>query len=190
VIDIGAGDGLWVYQSARMDPDRFYIGIEPNPRTLEKISEKIHRRPERGGAPNVLYAQASVEDLPPELDGAANEIHVQFPWGSLLRAVAAGDVMTLSGLRRICAPGASLEVVMSFHPERDRSELERLGLSPVSISDIDTLLAPRYQAAGFDVTERAVMAAPAWTRFQTTWGKRLRSDSSRVVVFLRCQALA
>src|SRR5262245_25665122 len=82
IIDIGTGDGLFVYQSAKRNPDKFYIGIDASAAALEKISEKIHRKPAKGGLPNVLFIQASVEDLPSELDGAADEIHIHFPWGS------------------------------------------------------------------------------------------------------------
>ena len=70
MIDLGTGDGLFVYQSARENPRKFYIGIDPSPRPLEKISEKIHRKAEKGGLPNALFLQASLEDLPRELDGA------------------------------------------------------------------------------------------------------------------------
>src|SRR6185295_10593129 len=109
IIDIGTGDGRFVYQSARRNPNKFYIGIDPNTRPLEKISEKIHRK--KGGAPNALFIQSAVEDLPAELDGVANEVHVHFPWGSLLRAVASGDIEVMRNLRRICAADGLLEVV-------------------------------------------------------------------------------
>src|SRR4030095_12209095 len=101
----------FVYQSARRNRQKFYIGIDANPRPLEKISEKIHRKPEKGGLPNVLFLQAAVEDLPAELGGVADEIHVHFPWGSLLRAMATGEVAVLCNLRRLCVPGALLEVI-------------------------------------------------------------------------------
>ena len=75
--------------------------------------------------------------LPSELNGVADEVHVHFPWGSLLRAVATGEIAVLRNLRRICAPGALLEVVIGLDPERDQSEIERLGLTPLSIEFID-----------------------------------------------------
>jgi len=62
------------------NPQRFYIGIDANAQPLEKISEKIYRKPTKGGLPNVLFVQAAVEALPPELDGVADEIHIHFPW--------------------------------------------------------------------------------------------------------------
>jgi 16S rRNA (adenine(1408)-N(1))-methyltransferase len=123
IVDIGTEDGVFVYQSARRNPRKLYIGVDANPRPLEKISEKIHRKPAKGGAPNALFVQAAVEDLPPELDGVADEVHVHFPWGSLLRAMATGDPAVLRNLRRICSPGALLEVVIGVDPERDRGEV-------------------------------------------------------------------
>jgi ubiquinone/menaquinone biosynthesis C-methylase UbiE len=71
IIDLGTGDGSFVYQSARRHPDQFYIGIDAESSALEKVSEKIHRKPEKGGAANILFIQAAVEDLPSELDGVA-----------------------------------------------------------------------------------------------------------------------
>jgi 16S rRNA (adenine(1408)-N(1))-methyltransferase len=66
VIDIGTGDGLFVFESARQNARKFYIGIDASARPLEKISEKIHRKPAKGGLPNVLFLHAAVEDLPSE----------------------------------------------------------------------------------------------------------------------------
>jgi 16S rRNA (adenine(1408)-N(1))-methyltransferase len=62
IVDIGTGDGRFVYQSARENPRKFYIGIDPNVRPLEKISEKIYRKPAKGGATNALFDQAALED--------------------------------------------------------------------------------------------------------------------------------
>jgi 16S rRNA (adenine(1408)-N(1))-methyltransferase len=184
VIDIGTGDGLFVYQSARRNPNKFYIGVDANPRPLEKVSEKVQRKPIRGGLSNVLFIQAAVEDLPSELDGVADEVHVHFPWGSLLRAVAAGDTEVLRNLRRICSSEALLEVVIGLDPERDSSEIERLELRPLSLEHIDTVLAPKYRSAGFEILERGIIAASQWPEFQTSWAKRLKGNTSRILTYI------
>lgn len=184
VIDIGTGDGLFVYRCAQKNPHKFYIGVDANPRPLEKISEKIHRKPAKGGLPNVLFIQSAVEDLPVELDGVADEVHVHFPWGSLLRAVASGDRAVLQSLRRICAPGALLEVVMGIDLERDRSEMERLGLQSLSVSFIDSVLALKYREAGFEVMETGALSPSEWVKLQSSWAKRLRGGESRTVLYI------
>jgi 16S rRNA (adenine(1408)-N(1))-methyltransferase len=189
VIDIGTGDGVFVYQSARRNPKKLYIGVDANPRPLEKVSEKIRRKPAKGGLPNALFVQAAVEDLPPELDGVADEVHVHFPWGSLLRAMATGDRGVLQNLRRICSPGALLEVVVGLDPDQDRGEMERLGLPPVSLSYIDATLVPRYREAGFEVLERGLLSASDWARLQTSWAKRLQGGGNRSVFYIIAQTL-
>lgn len=189
IIDIGTGDGRFVYQSARQNPNKFYIGIDPNVRPLEKISEKIHRKPSKGGAPNVLFVQAAVEDLPPELDGVADEVHVHFPWGSLLRVFAAGDVDLLRIVRRICSTGAMLEVVLGLDPSRDRSEIERLELPELSLEFVDRVLVPRYASAGFEITERGIRPASEWPEFNTSWAKRLQGNEQRPIIYLIARAV-
>ena len=189
IIDLGTGDGRFVYQSARRNPKKFYIGIDLNVRPLEKISEKMYRKPSKGGAPNVLFIQAAVEDLPAELNGVADELHVHFPWGSLLGAVATGDLVVLQNLRRICAAGALLEVVVGLDPTRDQSEIERLGLPPISLAYIDQTLAPHYAGAGFQMTERGIMPAADWPEFNTSWAKRLHQNDQRVLTYLIARAV-
>ena len=188
IIDIGTGDGRFVYQSARRNPNKFCIGIDPNTRPLEKISEKIHRKPAKGGAPNVLFVQSALEDLPSELDGVANEVHVHFPWGSLLRAVATGDAALLQNLRRICADDALLEVVIGIDPVRDKSEIERLGLRTLTLETIDDELRPPYLAAGFEIVERGIIAASEWPEFETSWAKRLHGNDQRPITYLIARA--
>jgi len=188
IIDIGTGDGRFVYQSARRNPKKFYIGIDPNTRPLEKISEKIHRKPAKGGAPNVLFIQSAIEDLPDELNGVANEVHIHFPWGSLLRAVATGDVTLLQKLRRICAADALLEVVIGIDPVRDKSELERVGLQPLTLEVVDDVLVPNYAAAGLEIIERGMIAASDWPEFETSWAKRLQGNEQRPITYLIARA--
>ncbi len=189
VIDIGTGDGHFVYRLAQRNPKKFFIGVDANPRPLEKISEKIHRNPAKGGLPNVLFLQASVEELPLELDGVADEVHIHFPWGSLLRAVANGDEKILRSLRRVCSQEALLEIVIGLDAERDRTEIERLGLRPLSIEFIDAELRGRYQSAGFEIAERGVLPSWEWPKMETSWAKRLGGSEGREVIYIIARAI-
>jgi 16S rRNA (adenine(1408)-N(1))-methyltransferase len=189
VIDIGTGDGVFVSQAARQNPDKFYIGLDANTRPLEKLSEKIHRKPAKGGLPNVLFIQAAVEALPPELEGVADEIHIHFPWGSLLRAVATGDEAVLRNLRCICAPGALMEIILGLDPERDRSEIEALGLKPLTSHFLEATLIPRYEASGFKVLDKGMFSPAEWPNLKTSWAKRLQGNTDRVLTYIIAQAV-
>jgi 16S rRNA (adenine(1408)-N(1))-methyltransferase len=188
VVDIGTGDGRFVYQSARLSPDRFFIGVDANPQALLKISEKIYRKPAKGGLPNVLFVQAAVENLPAEFAEVADEIHIHFPWGSLLRGIALGEPEVLGNLRRICAPLCLLEIIIGLDPERDRTEIARLGLPALSHEYLETILPDRYRAAGFDVLETGVLSQGDWSHLETSWARKLFGNTERKVVYLIARA--
>lgn len=185
VIDIGTGDGRFVSAAARANPNKFYIGIDANVKPLEKISMKATRK--KGGLPNVLFVQAAVEDLPEELNETADEIHIHFPWGSLLRAVVLGDEEILKSLRRISASECLLEIVIGIDEERDRYEIERLALPKLSPEYLEKVLIPKYKSAGFDILERGILNSSEWSKLETSWARRLQGGSEREVVYLILQ---
>jgi len=188
IVDIGTGDGRFVYQSARENPAKFYVGIDANTRSLEKISMKATRRPARGGATNVVFVQAAVENLPDELNDTADEIHIHFPWGSLLRAILIGDGAVLRNLHRISTPGCLLEVVIGIDPNRDRAEVERLSLPSVSPDYLKNMLAPNYEAAGFFIRESSAVSPESWSHLKSSWARRLKGNDQRQVVYFIAEA--
>lgn len=189
VVDIGTGDGRFVYRSAQSNPRKFYIGIDANAAPLEKISMKATRKAAKGGLPNVLFVQAAIENLPDELNAAADEIHIHFPWGSLLRTVALGDEDALRSLRRISAPEGILEIIIGIDEERDRTEIERLDLPPLSDEYLQETLLPKYEKAGFEILEGGVLSPSEWSRLETSWARKLQSGSNRKVFYMVFQSV-
>lgn len=187
-MDIGTGDGRFVYQSARENPSKFYLGIDANAQPLRKISMKATRQPAKGGATNLLFVQAAVEDFPDELNDTADEIHIHFPWGSLLRAIALGAEQVLRSLHRISAPGCLLEVVIGIDPRRDRAEVERLNLPPLSAEYLKHVMTPRFEAAGFSVRESGAVSADEWGHLKSSWARRLKGNDQRQVVYFIAEA--
>ncbi len=189
VVDIGTGDGRFVYNCARANPKKFYIGIDANTKPLEKISMKATRKTAKGGLPNVLFVQAAVENLPEELNETADEIHIHFPWGSLLRAVVAGDETVLQSLRRICAPDCFVEIVIGIDEERDKSEIERLELPRLSANYLEDVLVPKYETAGFEILEKGILSSSDWSKLETSWARKLQAGENRKVIYLILEAV-
>ena len=184
VIDIGTGDGRFVSVAARENPNKFYIGVDANTKPLEKPSMKATRKPAKGGLPNAMFVQAAVEDLPEELDGVADEIHIHFPWGSLLRAVTTADEKALASLRRIAAPGCLLEIVIGLDPIRDKTEIERLDIPELTPVFLHSYLFPKYNAAGFQLTDHGALQRDEWQRLDTSWARRLSVNDGRRVIYV------
>lgn len=189
VLDIGTGDGRFVYRSAAENPRKFYIGIDANAAPLEKISMKATRKPAKGGLPNVLFVQAAIENLPEELNASADEIHIHFPWGSLLKSVALGDEDALASLRRIAAPECVLEIIIGIDETRDKTEIERLGLPPLTEDFLQNDLIPKYKQSGFEILESGALNPAEWSRLETSWARKLQNGSNRKVVYMVFQAV-
>lgn len=188
VIDIGTGDGRFVSAAAKANPNKFYIGVDANAKPLEKPSMKATRNPAKGGLPNAMFVQAAVEDLPDEFTQVADEIHIHFPWGSLLRAVAVGDPNILASLRRIAAPECLLEIVIGVDPEKDKAELNRLGITHFSAAYVRSTLVSRYESCGFRLMKLGMLAPEEWSKLETSWARRLHGDTPRSVYFLVFEA--
>ncbi|MEO6334133.1 MAG: class I SAM-dependent methyltransferase [Pyrinomonadaceae bacterium] len=184
VIDIGTGDGRYVSAAARENPNKFYIGVDANAKPLEKISMRATRKPGKGGLPNAMFVQAAVEDLPEEFSETADEIHIHFPWGSLLKAVATGDREILVSLRRIAAPRCLLEIVIGIDPVRDKAELDRLDVPDLTPIILHSFLIPKYIAAGFRLVDHDRLEPEQWSKLDTSWARKLQGNSARQVLFL------
>lgn len=144
---------------------------------------KATRKPSKGGLPNVMFVQAAVEDLPDELAGVANEIYINFPWGSLLRAVATADGNVLNSIRRIAAPGCLLRITIGVDPERDQTELNRLNIPEITFDYLESVLLLQYRTAGFSIIEHRELNANEWSRLETSWARRLQPNAGRQVVY-------
>lgn len=188
MVDIGTGDGRFVSAAARANPNKFFIGIDANAKPLEKISMKATRKPAKGGLPNVLFVQAAIENLPEEFNAIADEIHIHFPWGSLLRAVAVAEENILQNVRRICAPECLVEIIIGIDEERDKMEIERLKIPPLNSEYLKDVLIPKYQAANFEVLETGFLPASEWSKLETSWARKLQGGSNRKVAYLILQA--
>lgn len=184
VIDLGAGDGRWVYDSARGDPARFYIGIDPDADALGESAFRASRKPARGGVDNAAFVIASVERLPPELTGLAGHIRINFPWGSLLRAFLEPDSARLRSVAALAAPGGSFEIVFSYHPNHDTNAFTGDPLPALEPSYIETVLVPAYHDAGLDVTQHRRLTQDEALAIPSSWGRRLLHARPRDVYYV------
>lgn len=171
--------------SAKADPAKFFVGIDANAKPLEKLSTKITRKPAKGGLPNAMFVQAAAEDLPDEFSGIASEIYVNFPWGSLLRAVAVGDADVLGSFYKLLAASGTLTVTIGVDPLRDRAELERLGIPSLDAGYFRDVLVRRYEMLGFACEDLRELDKTEWPRIETSWARKLGGNEGRKVFRLR-----
>jgi predicted RNA methylase len=156
ILDLGTGDGRYARTLAQEHPDWFVIGLDACRENLREHSQ-VKRQ-------NLLFVIASAQELPKELNGLASQISINFPWGSLLESLLAGDAMLLRGLERISNSTTSLDVRLNGGALAEARTTLEAGTHTVH----STLL-----RAGWQVRMPALMDSMALRNFPSTWAKRL-----------------
>lgn len=182
LVDVGTGDARFPYRWAREHPGDLAVGLDPVTAGFAKLAIKARRKPAKGGAPNLLLAAATVEDLPGPFRGWADQVTVNFPWGSLLRAVIQPLPATLEKLAALGRPGAEITLLLNTSIFSDADYAQRLGMPPLSEERARRELAPTYRGCGIELGKIEPLAGSVPHR--TTWGQRLVVGSSRSTLML------
>ncbi|MGB0670976.1 MAG: class I SAM-dependent methyltransferase, partial [Rhodospirillales bacterium] len=114
LLDLGTGDGAYPYRFARDNPDWFAIGLDAAADNLAKTAKRIGAKPAKGGVDNLVLLVEAVERLPDALDGIADRLTVNFPWGSLQQGLVLGEAAILAPLRRALKPGGRFDIWLNM----------------------------------------------------------------------------
>lgn len=169
VLDLGAGDGRWIYRLARRQPGWVCVAVDANASGMREASFRAGRKPNRGGAANAWFVRAVVETPPPPLWGLADEIHIHLPWGSLLSGVLAPHPEVLAGIARLGKAGAALAIRVNGSALDDPTMMARLGPRRRGHEMVEESLAGPYAAAGITLDHVGLDRQDP----VTTWGRRL-----------------
>lgn len=166
-IDIGTGDGRFVHHIAQANPTCHAIGIDACRENLHEVSRRARA--------NALFVIANAQALPPELDGLAAHITINFPWGSLLEGLLTNNTDILTGLVRLTRPNAILEVRLNG------GALTEAGWS---LEDGADRVREVLRVNGFKVQSPMVLVAHDLKAFPTTWAKRLAFGRDPRAIYL------
>ncbi len=180
VLDVGAGDGRWAYESARANAASLFLGLDPDASALADYPYRVARKPSRGGVANVIYVAASIEEPPAELAAIANEVKVIFPWAALLRGLLDADAAVLEGLTAVARPGASFELVLTYDATHDHGA--GLADDAPSLTDglLEALRGP-YLRSGIALRTIEPLSRGEALAIPSTWGRRLLHGRPRDV---------
>ena len=155
-VDLGTGDGAFAIGLARRRPDLGVIAIDA---CLDHLDGSARRRPG-----NVRFVRLDARDWRTGLLPAAENVTINFPYGSLLRSLVEGDRGLLGGLDALLGPGSRLEV--------------RLNASALVASGLDLRRGPgNIVSALGDIGDLRVacrdLGQAELRSFPSTWAKRL-----------------
>ncbi|WP_119166053.1 class I SAM-dependent methyltransferase [Algihabitans albus] len=184
-LDLGTGDGSFVLRRARTEPGVLCIGLDAVAEAMAESARRARAKPAKGGAANALYVVARAEDLPSELAGRCDAITINYPWGSLLKAVSEPQQEVLAGIAACAKPGARVTLLINLAPFEDPDQRDRLGLNELDAELAEQRLGPAYLAAGLKIGKIDLHLGELPER--TSWGRRLVVGSRRKTLEIKSQ---
>ena len=178
-IDLGTGDGLFAWRLAKQSPDTFVIGIDAARESLREGSARAAKKPARGGAPNAVFLCMNVLEMPEGLEAFADVVYINFPWGSLLQAVARPFEENLHQFAALVKDDGILEQHINLHVFNDAEQRHNLGLPELDDAFLVDTLFPIYEKCGLKVKSHHFTPSGQKVDVASTWGGRLTRRSGR-----------
>lgn len=179
-IDLGTGDGRFVYKNALINPKTLYIGIDPSQKQLETFSKKAMKEK----LTNVLFVVGSVELLPNELLRIANKVFIIFPWGTLLQSVIK-PTENLNNIGKLLKTGGEVEIILGYSQEFEPSEYERLQLTKIDSAELSS----NFFGSSWKLLETTELGKDSIKELDSTWGKKLAFGKNRPLFLVRMRQL-
>jgi 16S rRNA (adenine(1408)-N(1))-methyltransferase len=180
VLDIGTGDGRFVYKQAKANPNKLVIGIDPSQNQLEIYSKKSLK----DHLVNTLFLVGAAEDLLAGISNIANEIYINLPWGSLLMHVAGPSDWLIVRLRDLLKINGSLNITFGYSSDTEPKETERLLLEKLDENYIKEKLVQAYTQNGFAFKTSETITKETLKNHETTWSKKLSFGNTRPLYHL------
>jgi 16S rRNA (adenine(1408)-N(1))-methyltransferase len=181
IIDIGTGNGKFIYEKAKNNPENFYIGIDPNRKALEKFSSKIYKKPEKGGVSNAVYIISNIESLNEKLENIAHEIFIINPWGSLLSFSVNAAPHFLEVIKRIAKNNSSLKMYFNYSSKYEPQTMEKLEIEDLHDEYIEKFMKKEYLTHGIEILEFKKLTNEEFKEISAQWSKKLGFGRERTV---------
>lgn len=185
-IDIGTGQGSFIYKRAKENPEAFYLGLDAAVDNMVENAKKILKKPEKGGLKNVLYIVSSIENPPSELENIADHLYVNLPWGSLLEGVVKGGEDVMSKITFIAKNNASLKITTTYSVFHEEGEIAKRGLPELNNNYFENELSHLYNKFGIDINSINTLTCEDLKGFESQWAKKLAYGKQREIFGLEC----
>ncbi|MBN1162540.1 class I SAM-dependent methyltransferase [Patescibacteria group bacterium] len=178
IIDLGTGDGRFVYKHALKNPQNLYIGIDPSEKQLQTYKKKINRKKLK----NALFFAGSLEVLPKDFNYIANELHIVLPWGSLLMYIVKPEKEMIEKLSGLIKLGGTLVVVLGYSDKFEPKEVARLEIPEIDETLIDNTISLKFEEFGrLELKQRSTLKLNELKEIESTWSKKLSFGKNRPI---------
>lgn len=173
ILDIGTGDGRFIYKEASLHPNNLYIGIEPSV-NFKEYQREINRKK----ITNATLIKESIESFEAKKE-FFDEVYINLPWGVLLKYVVTVDEKIFKKLANMLKTGGKLEITFGYDPKLESSESKRLNLKELNTEEKGFLKEKYSKIPSLSLDQFKTISNQELKENQTSWSKKLAFGAKR-----------
>lgn len=155
-VDLGTGDATYALRLARQRPDLGVLGVDT---CLDHIRGSQRRWPA-----NLALLCCDAATVPPALDGCADLVTVNFPYGRLLRGLLEQDARLLARISALLTAQGSFEMRINASALVDTGH---------TLASGERALLATCRRMGLHTMRSQCLAPEELRRFPSSWAKRI-----------------
>lgn len=174
VIDLGTGQGSFVYFNACENKDIFYVGIDSCRDSMKKYGVKQYKNK----VDNILYCVMNAQKMDEVLYNKFSKVYINLPWGSLLQGLFKEEfniINTISLLLRSCG---EVRMCFSYDDRFEKCEIEKRELPFLDDDYFKNEFIPMYLRYGIKIEDINYISKEE-IDFRSKWMHVLTESKSR-----------
>ncbi|OGC56162.1 hypothetical protein A2200_02670, partial [candidate division WWE3 bacterium RIFOXYA1_FULL_41_11] len=178
-VDLGTGDGRFVYESALRDQSTLFVGVDPVEKQLREYSVKSVRKKLN----NAVFLVSSLENLPITMTEIADKVSIILPWGSLLGQIVNPAKEAMNKITALLKPFGELEIILGYSPDSEPSESDRLELPELSQGYVENVIIKAFEGVSGTIKLDKIELFPKekLTNIGSNWAKKLAFGKPRQI---------
>ncbi|BAK81735.1 16S rRNA (adenine(1408)-N(1))-methyltransferase NpmA [Candidatus Arthromitus sp. SFB-rat-Yit] len=173
VIDLGTGQGAFVYFSALENKNKFYVGLDSCGDSMKKYAIKQYKNK----LENLVYIIMNAQNIDNLLYNMFSEVYINLPWGSLLEGIFKEELGIIYNISKLLVDSGKMKICFSYNDKFEKMEIEKRNLPDLNESYFDDfkMLYSKYNIEIHDINLVLKDEIP----FESKWVKVLGESNRR-----------
>lgn len=173
IVDLGTGQGSFVYYNALENRDYFYIGLDSCGDSMKKYSVKQYKNK----VSNLMYVVMNVQKIDDILKNRFSEIYINLPWGTLLEGIFKEELGIINSISSLSLKGCRINMCFSYNDKFEKCEIEKRGLPNLNNEYFEEIFKPMYEK--YDINIKTIDFSRGNLNFRSKWMHILTESKNR-----------
>lgn len=173
IIDLGTGQGSFVYYNALENRECFYIGLDSCGDSMKKYAVKQYKNKVN----NLMYIVMNAQKIDDIFKNRFSEIYINLPWGTLLEGIFKEELGIINSISKLSLSGCKINICFSYDNKFEKNEIEKRGLPNLSSEYFEKIFKPMYEKYNINIS--TIECLKGNLNFRSKWMHVLTESKNR-----------